>query len=80
MQTSQDSAAELFHSWKEHPVTQHLFKALKQRVEERQEAWMNGGYNSQSSNAMVVMNAKEQGYALTCNDILNMKAEDLEDE
>jgi hypothetical protein len=41
---------------------------------------MNGGYNSQSSNAMVVMNAKEQGYALACNDILNMKAEDLEDE
>lgn len=79
MQTSQDSVAELFHSWKEHPVTKLVFKGLQQRVDERKEAWMNGGFHDMNSNTMIVKNAREQGYALACQDILNTSAEELED-
>lgn len=40
---------------------------------------MNGAMDSESANAMIVKNAKEQGYALACNDILTMSAEDLDE-
>lgn len=64
-------AAEL-HEWRQHPVTQAVFRTLNEERQRLMEQWASAGFMSDPVEA-----AEAVGMCQAINKILNVKAEDL---
>lgn len=80
MNLPQEELAELLAQWKEHPVTQEVFRLLRDRIQERVDLWLNGNLMSDNSTVITANNALAQGYCAACRDILNVEAGELGNE
>lgn len=63
--------------WKLHPITQQLFRLLKESRDSLMEQWANGTFHNESGPAMEIANGRAQGSAKTMAEILAISAEDL---
>jgi len=67
----------MFRSWKDHPVTQEIFRLLKERVQERKDMWANGNLMSDTTTFLIANNAMGQGYCRACEDMMNIEVGQL---
>ena len=68
---------ELFHSWKDHPVTKSLFKYLDKKREEAKETWAEAGFVNSHDKADVYLNAGAISTCSVIKMILDIDAEQL---
>ena len=69
----------LFQAWKEHPVTQEVFRLLEARVSIRQAEWAAGSYDASFTAEYIARNSAAKGYVNACSDILNIQYEEVID-
>ena len=74
---SQKEQQELFHSWKDHPVTKQLFKYLIQKREDAKETWAEAGFVNSHDVADVYLNAGAISTCSVIKMILDIDAEDI---
>lgn len=69
-----------FIVWKDHPVTQKLFRYCKGIREARKEDWACAGFMDASTEATALKNASAIGYCNAMQDICDLTFEELETE
>ena len=74
---SQQEQLELFHSWKDHPVTKRLFEYLTRKREEAKETWADAGFVNSHDVADVYLNAGAISTCSVIKMILDIEAEQL---
>lgn len=70
---------DLFLAWKEHPVTQELFRLLESRVRRYQEDWVSGAFDASFGAEYIARNSLAKGYCNACKDILNIEYSEVID-
>lgn len=68
-----------FKEWKEHPTTKKLLKWLEGKIQDRKDAWASGELLATFAHEQFVKEAVAKGYINACDDVLDLNAQDLED-
>lgn len=70
--------AELYSSWKRHPVTDALFSWMVQEIEDSKEAWLNGNFTHEgNSDATFLIQARQQERARIYRELISQTAEEF---
>lgn len=73
-----DMTAELYSSWRRHPVTEALFARMEQEVEQAKESWLDGHFTHEgNSDATFLVQAREQERARVYRAIISQTAEEF---
>ncbi len=68
-----------FHQWKTLPVTQNLFKVLKDLEDDLKDSWASGLYTSEEAVGTVQLNAEALGKLSAIRSIKELDFYDLRD-
>ena len=70
--------AELYSSWRQHPVTEALFARMAQEVEQAKESWLNGHFTHENnSDATFLVQAREQERARVYRALMSQTADEF---
>lgn len=70
---------EEFKEWLDHPTTRKLYRWLRERVQEKKDAWAEGDFVASLLHEQFVREATAKGFISACSDVLTLEAKDLED-
>ena len=72
----EELTAELYSSWRQHPVTQAIFGLMAQQVEDSKESWLSGHFTNEANfEATVLMQAREQERARIYQALISQTAD-----
>jgi len=70
--------AELYSSWRRHPVTEALFTRMSEEIERAKESWLDGHFTHEgNSDATFLVQAREQERARVYRALINQTAEEF---
>ena len=72
MDKIQEMEREQFQAWKEHPVTQEVFRHLTNLRNSLKDQWAEGNFAAPSLDEMAIRNAAAQGAASAYQEILTL--------
>ena len=73
-----EMTAELYSSWRSHPVTQALFEAFSRLNEDAKESWLSGHFTDESNaSGTFLVQAREQERARVFRMLIELTGEDF---
>lgn len=69
-----------FSEWLLHPVTKRMRSLMQDQIESLRDKWQSGAFLDQFQSALVIENAIAIGNCQVLERLLDLKAEDLEEE
>jgi hypothetical protein len=69
--------AEIYNSWRRHPVTEALFARMAAEVEDIKESWLSDHFNEASPTATLLAQAREQERAFVYRALISQTADEF---
>lgn len=73
-----EESAELYSSWRRHPVTEALMASFQRDIETAKQRWLDGNFTDESNaSATFLIQAREQERARVYRSLIDMTAEEF---
>ena len=74
---TEDLTAELYSSWRRHPVTEALFARMAAEVEDIKESWLSDHFSEATPMAALLSQAREKERAVVYRALISQTAEEF---